>query len=121
MKPSKSLMTFVVVLSISFLATIIIASAEEGLASWYGPGFHGKPTSTGEIYNQHGPTCASRGHYTGAILKITNLSNGKWALCRVNDRGPFVKGRIIDVSLAVAEKLDMVDEGVVPVRIEVRR
>jgi rare lipoprotein A len=118
---------------LTWLLTLVVASfmmwissgvrGEEGLASWYGPGFHGQQTASGEIYNQHGPTCASNGngHVLGDILKVTNLKNGKWTLCRVNDRGPFVRGRIIDVSLFVAQRLDMVDDGVVPVKVEVRR
>ena len=76
-----------------------------GLVSWYGPGFHGRRTASGERYNMHAMTCASRDLPFGTVLELTNLSNGEKAVVRVNDRGPFYRHRILDLSLAAAKKL----------------
>lgn len=92
---------------------------QSGLASWYGPDFHGKLTSNKEIYNMHDLTAAHKTLPFGTHVMVTNLNNGKSITVRINDRGPFVKGRIIDLSYAAAKALDMVGPGVVPVRIEV--
>ncbi len=90
-----------------------------GYASWYGPKFHGRRTSSGEIFNMYDMTCAHRTLPLGTILLVTNLENGRSVVVRVNDRGPFVKGRIIDLSYAAARALGMVDKGVVKVKIRV--
>ena len=92
---------------------------EVGYASWYGPKFHGRRTSSGEIFNMYDMTCAHRTLPLGTILLVTNLENGRSVVVRVNDRGPFVKGRIIDLSYAAARALGMVEKGVVKVRIRV--
>jgi len=92
---------------------------QTGLASWYGPPFHGKSTSSQEIYNMYDMTAAHRSLPFGTQVMVTNLTNGKSVIVRINDRGPFIKGRIIDLSYAAAHMLDMVDVGVVPVKIEV--
>lgn len=76
-----------------------------GWASWYGPGFHGRRTASGERYNMHAMTCASRDLPFGTLLELTNLENGRKAVVRVNDRGPFIKRRILDLSYAAARKL----------------
>lgn len=76
-----------------------------GLVSWYGPGFHGRRTASGERYNMNAMTCASRDLPFGTMLELTNLSNGEKAVVRVNDRGPFYRHRILDLSLAAAKKL----------------
>ena len=76
-----------------------------GLVSWYGPGFHGRRTASGERYNMNAMTCASRNLPFGTLLELTNLSNGEKAVVRVNDRGPFYRHRILDLSLAAAKKL----------------
>lgn len=94
---------------------------QTGLASWYGPGFHGKMTSSREIYNMYDMTAAHRTLPFGAYVMVTNLKNGKSTIVKINDRGPFIKGRIIDLSYAAAQMLDIVEEGVVPVKIEVLR
>lgn len=91
---------------------------EEGTASWYGPGFHGKKTSNGEVYNQKGYTAAHKNLPLPAYLKVTNLRNGKKVIVRVNDRGPFVGDRIIDLSEGSARAIDMVGTGTAKVRIE---
>lgn len=91
---------------------------EEGTASWYGPGFHGKKTSNGEIYNQKGFTAAHKNLPLPSYLKVTNLRNGKKVIVRVNDRGPFVGTRILDLSEGSARAIDMVGTGTAKVRIE---
>ncbi len=90
---------------------------EEGLASWYGPKFHGKRTASGEVYNMYAFTAAHKILPLGTHVLVTNLENGRQVVVRINDRGPFVPGRIIDLSYAAARALGMVEEGVVPVRI----
>jgi rare lipoprotein A len=94
-------------------------NVQTGLASWYGPDFHGKPTSNREIYNMNDMTAAHKTLPFGTKVMVTNLDNGRAAVVRINDRGPFVGGRIIDLSYAAARILDMVGPGVVPVRVEI--
>ena len=91
---------------------------ETGLASWYGPRFHGKLTASGEVFNQERFTAAHRTLPWGSRVKVTNLANGKSVEVRINDRGPFAKGRIIDVSRAAARALGMLQAGIAKVRIE---
>lgn len=91
---------------------------EEGWASWYGGKFHGRETASGEIFNTNDFTAAHRTLAFGTRLKVTNTANGKSVIVRVNDRGPFVKGRIIDLSQAAAIELDMIGAGTAYVRIE---
>ncbi len=91
---------------------------EEGTASWYGPGFHGQKTSNGEIYNQKGFTAAHKNLPLPSYLLVTNLKNGKKVIVRVNDRGPFVDSRIIDLSEGSARAIDMIGSGTARVRIE---
>ena len=91
---------------------------EEGMASWYGRDFHGRKTSNGEIYNMHAMTAAHKTLPLGVFVRVKNLRNGKEAVVRVNDRGPFVKGRIIDLSYSAAKKIGIVGPGTAPVRIE---
>lgn len=92
--------------------------SEEGTASWYGPDFHGKATSCGEIYDMNAMTSAHKILPMGTQLRVTNLLNNRSIMVRVNDRGPFVKSRIIDLSYAAAKELDIVASGTAPVRIE---
>ncbi|HXV83116.1 MAG TPA: septal ring lytic transglycosylase RlpA family protein [Candidatus Binatia bacterium] len=91
---------------------------ETGLASWYGRRFHGRLTASGEVFNQEKFTAAHRTLPWGSRVKVTNLTNGKSVEVRINDRGPFVKGRIIDVSRAAAKVLGMVESGISTVRVE---
>jgi len=91
---------------------------ETGLASWYGPKFHGKLTASGEVFNQEKFTAAHPTLPWGSRVKVTNLDNGKSVDVRINDRGPFGKGRIIDVSRAAAKALGMVGRGITTVRLE---
>lgn len=83
-----------------------------GLASWYGEPFHGRPTASGEIYDMNRFTAAHRVLPLGTTLDVTHLANGRSVRVRVNDRGPFVRGRVLDLSRAAAEALDMLDSGV---------
>ena len=92
---------------------------QTGLASWYGRDFQRKHTASGERYDMHDLTAAHRSLPLETIVRVTNLTNNRSVLVRINDRGPFSRGRIIDVSRSAAELLGMMKAGVVPVRIEV--
>ena len=91
---------------------------EEGIASWYGPKFHGKKTASGEVYNMYQMTAAHRLLPMHTKVEVTNLENDKSIRLRINDRGPFVDDRIIDLSLAAARELDMIGPGTAPVRVK---
>ena len=95
------------------------SEVQQGIASWYGKDFHGKQTSSGEIYDMYQLTCAHQTLPLGTMVMVTNLENGKSVELKVNDRGPFVKGRIIDVSYAAAQMLDMSEKGTAMVKVEV--
>lgn len=104
----------------TYYPTVVsVGESADGIASWYGPGFHGKKTSNGETYNQNALTAAHKTLPMNTILKVTNLDNNKEVTVRVNDRGPFVNNRIIDLSKAAASKIDMIHTGTAPVRLEV--
>mgnify|MGYP006288141419 CR=1 FL=1 len=90
---------------------------ERGMASWYGPGFHGKRTSSGETYDMHAMTAAHKTLVIPTYAEVTNLRNGRTIVVRVNDRGPFHDGRIIDLSREAAKRLDMLGEGTAPVEV----
>lgn len=92
--------------------------AETGIASWYGKDFHGKKTANGEIYDMYGRTCAHKTLPLGTRVRIKNLENGREVEARINDRGPFVEGRIIDLTLTIAKELGMADQGIAMVRVE---
>ncbi len=92
--------------------------SQEGVASWYGKKFHGRKTSNGETYDMYAMTAAHKTLPMNVHLKVTNLNNGKSTVVRVNDRGPFVRSRIIDLSYTAAKELDVVGPGTAPVRIE---
>jgi rare lipoprotein A len=92
--------------------------AQRGLASWYGGKFHGRLTSNGERYNMYGRTAAHKTLPFNTYVRVTNLQNGRKTTVRINDRGPFVRGRIIDLTYTSAHELAMVEDGVVPVKIE---
>ncbi len=91
---------------------------EYGIASWYGPDFHGKPTSSGDIYDMHQLTCAHNTLALGTTVIVTNLENGKSLELKVNDRGPFVKERVIDLSYAAAKILGIWEKGTAFVKVE---
>lgn len=98
---------------------ILLASSFRGQASWYGPGFHGRLTANGERYNQNAMTAAHPSLKFGTRVKVTNLNNGRSVVVRINDRGPFVGGRVIDLSAAAARSLNMINSGVAPVEVTI--
>ena len=93
---------------------------QEGMASWYGPGFAGRLTANGERFDPSELTCAHRKFKFGTMLEVTNLENGRSVVVRVNDRGPYAKNRVIDLSEEAARRIGMIEKGHVKVRIEVR-
>ncbi len=114
------LLSLVLPVALSLAATPLEARAgatQVGKASWYGPRFHGKKTASGKRFNQHALTAAHRRLPLGTRVKVTNLKNGKTVQVKINDRGPYHGGRIIDLSRAAAERLSM--GGVARVRVEV--
>ncbi len=99
--------------------TVRVGDTFSGVASWYGRDFHGKKTSNGEYYNMYDMTAAHKTLPMNTMVKVTNLNNSKSAVVRINDRGPFVRTRIIDLSYAAASRLGVVANGTAPVRLEV--
>jgi rare lipoprotein A len=96
-------------------------SVETGLASWYGALYHNRRGSNGQLYNMHAMTAAHRTLPLGSIVRVTNVKTGHSALVRITDRGPFVEGRVLDLSQAAAKKVDVWQAGVAMVRVEVLR
>ncbi len=94
------------------------AYVQRGKASWYGPGFHGEETASGDVFDQRQLTAAHRELPFGTEVTVTNLENGKRVTVEINDRGPYAKGRIIDLSKEAGRKLDMISDGTADVRIE---
>ncbi|MFT6462610.1 MAG: rare lipoprotein A [Maricaulis maris] len=90
---------------------------ETGIASWYGPNFHGRPTANGETFDQHAMTAAHTTLPIPSIVEVTNLENGRSVIVRLNDRGPFVDNRLIDLSRAAATELDYIGSGLAHVRV----
>ncbi len=93
-------------------------AVQYGIASWYGKDFHGKPTSSGEIYDMYQLTCAHNTFPLGTMVMVTHMENGKSVELKVNDRGPFVKDRIIDLSYAAAQIIGMYEKGTAYVKVE---
>lgn len=91
---------------------------ETGLASWYGPPYHNRRGSNGEVYNMHAMTAAHRTYPLGSIVRVTNVKTGHSVLVRITDRGPFIPGRVLDLSLAAARKIDVWQPGVAQVKVE---
>lgn len=129
--PRRPVMLTLLLLCLAFLASCALfrqgprawedPSGERGLASWYGHPYHGRRTSSGEVYNMYQLTAAHREIPLGSWVEVINLTNGRSLTVRVNDRGPFVDGRIIDLSYASAQLLGVVGPGVVPVRVRLTR
>ena len=111
--------------SLALVSTAVVpqalasAGTMGGVASWYGPGFHGLITANGERYDMYSMTAAHKSLKFGTKVKVTNQNNGKSVNVRINDRGPFVGGRVIDLSKSAAEAIDMVGPGTAPVTLEV--
>ena len=117
--------TFVLVLATKPAVSAAPPRAQLGLASWYGPGFHGQETASGEIFDQREMVAAHRSLPLGSLVRVTNLENGRRVVLRVIDRGPYGrnyrKGTIIDVSKGAAQRLGFIRDGLVEVRVEVMR
>ncbi|MBE0566293.1 MAG: septal ring lytic transglycosylase RlpA family protein [Krumholzibacteria bacterium] len=94
-------------------------AVQTGLASYYASRYHGRPTASGEIYDENALTAAHRNLPFGTRIRVTRLDDGRAVTLRVNDRGPFVAGRVVDVSRRAARELDFVAAGLVPVRLQV--
>lgn len=99
--------------------TQAVIGQQRGMASWYGPGFHGRQSASGERFNQNAMTAAHRTLPFGTKVRVTNLNNGQSIIVRINDRGPFSGGRVIDLSAAAARKIGMMRSGVAPVQLEI--
>jgi rare lipoprotein A len=94
-------------------------ATETGTASWYGPPYHNRRGSNGEVYNMHAMTAAHRTLPLGSIVRVTNIKTGHSALVRITDRGPFIPGRVLDLSQAAARKLDVYQPGIAAVKVDV--
>ena len=94
---------------------------QTGMASWYGEEYHGRRTASGDVFDMHKLTAAHKKLRLGTVVRVTNLKNGESVIVKVNDRGPFFRGRIIDLSYAAAKKIGMVEDGIAKVRIEIVR
>ena len=117
---AKGVGAALVALAVTACATVAptLRDQQIGVASWYGEPFHGRLTANGERYDMHAYTAAHRLYPFGTRLRVINLDNGRSVTVRVNDRGPFVRGRIIDLSLAAATDLGMVPNGTARVKLE---
>jgi rare lipoprotein A len=104
-----------VVLGAFFLGVLLYSEVprfyEVGIASWYGPGFQGKTTANGELYDMFAYTAAHKTLPFGTVVEVVNLETGRSVVVRINDRGPFIPGRIIDLSYVAAQELGIVDQG----------
>ena len=98
---------------------VSVGDTQRGISSWYGPNFHGKYTSNGEIYNMHKMTAAHKTWPMDTIVRVQNLDNGRSVIVRINDRGPYVQGRIIDCSYAAGKKLGLARTGIARVKLTV--
>lgn len=117
----KLLATLTAIVGITFAQPTFAEVDQHGRASWYGPNFHGQTTASGERYNQWAMTAAHKSLPLGATVRVTNLRNGRFVVVEINDRGPYVDGRVIDLSRMAAYKLRLISPGTAPVAIEVLR
>lgn len=101
------------------ISIVIGIVGAQNKASYYAPSFHGRKTASGEIFNQNKLTCAHKTLPFGTKLKVTNIKTGKWVIVTVNDRGPFVKSRIVDLSLKAFKQIAHIKSGIVKVIIEI--
>ncbi len=105
------------ILTVPLAATDAFAASQQGIASYYGQKFHGRKTASGERYDHNAMTAAHRTAPFGSQIRVTNLSNGRSVVVRVNDRGPWVRGRVVDVSGAAARQLGMTGRGLTRVSV----
>jgi rare lipoprotein A len=115
-----------VVFILGFMALLLMVGLVDalrydqvGIASWYGPGFHGNRTSNGEIYDMYAMTAAHKTLPFNTIVKVVDLDTGRSVIVRINDRGPFIPGRIIDLSYAAAQELGIVEKGLARVGLKI--
>lgn len=98
-----------------------MAFLEEGIAAYYATAFHGRRTASGAVYDERDLTAAHRTLPFGTRVRVTHLENGREVVVTINDRGPFTKGRVIDLSREAARRLDLIRDGIAPVRLEPER
>jgi len=112
---------FTLILLILFLIFLANCSAtyQKGIASWYGKEWHGKRVASGEVYDMRSMTAAHKTLPFGAIVKVKDLDSGREVVVRINNRGPFIKGRVIDLSYGAAQKLGILEKGITPCEITV--
>jgi len=118
--------TWYVMGTIALVAAAVVLSLfgpyyETGIASWYGPGFDGNLTANGEVYDMNGISAAHKTLPFGTVVRVVDLDTGRSIVVRINDRGPFIEGRIIDLSKGAAEKLGIIERGIVPVGLRIVR
>jgi rare lipoprotein A len=113
---NKSITLF---LLLFFVFTHTVFAKEEGKASYYADKFEGRKTASGEIYSHELKTAAHRSLPFGTLVKVTNLNNNKSVIVKINDRGPFIKNRVIDLSKSAAEDIDGVGDGIIDVLVEI--
>jgi rare lipoprotein A len=111
----------VVIVSVAVFLSFFGPYYETGIASWYGPGFHGNLTANGEVYDMNGISAAHKTLPFGTVVRVIDRETGRSIVVRINDRGPFVEGRIIDLSKGAAEKLGMVERGIIQVGLRIVR
>ena len=112
------------IISITLVGLIVLYQVagpyyETGIASWYGPGFHGNLTANGEVYDMYGISAAHKALPFGTIVRVVEIETGRSIVVRINDRGPFIEGRIIDLSNGAAEKLGIVEKGITEVGLRI--
>lgn len=113
------LQTFAKVKHKQYVKTVKVQKSQMGMASFYAAKFHGRRTANGEIFNKNGLTAAHRTLKFGTKVKVTRIKTGKSVIVRINDRGPFVRGRIIDLTPAAAKKIGLIKAGTARVNVEV--
>lgn len=123
MIPVKEWILYVII-SITLVGLIFLYQVagpyyETGIASWYGPGFHGNLTANGEVYDMYGISAAHKTLSFGTIVRVVEIETGRSIVVRINDRGPFIEGRIIDLSKGAAEKLGIVEKGITKVGLRI--
>lgn len=111
----------VVIVSVAVFFSFFGPYYETGIASWYGPGFHGNLTANGEVYDMNGISAAHKTLPLGTVVRVIDRETGRSIVVRINDRGPFIEGRIIDLSKGAAEELGMVERGIIQVGLRIVR
>ncbi len=115
------LISVVALLGLVLLYQVAGPYYEVGIASWYGPGFDGNFTANGEVYDMNGISAAHKTLPFGTIVRVVEFSTGKSIIVRINDRGPFIEGRIIDLSKGAAKELGIIDKGITKVGLRIIR